>query len=121
MNVFAFPENPSICPVLSLKEYLARMAPMQHADAKSLFVSFSKPYKCATSQTLASWILQLMTDAGKDTDFFKQHSTCSASAAWIGKTIGMSVAQICKTASWSAKSTTFRKFYNKVLLQNEQK
>ena len=65
--------------------------------------------------------IQLMADAGIDTDIFEQHSMRSASAAWIGKTIGMCVAQICKTASWSAKSTTFWKFYNRVVLQTEQK
>ena len=40
-----------------------------------------------------------MEDAGVNPDIFKQHSTHSASAAWIGKTIGMSVAQIYKNAS----------------------
>ena len=52
-----------------------------------------------------------MADAGIDTDIFKLQSTHSASAAWIGKTLKLSVAQICNTASWSAKSTTFWKFY----------
>ena len=31
---------------------------------------------------------------------FKQQCTCSATAAWIGKAKGISMAQICKIASW---------------------
>ena len=53
MNVFTFPENPPICPVLSLKEYLARTALLWHADALGLFVGLTKLYKYVTSQTLA--------------------------------------------------------------------
>lgn len=119
-NVFSFPKNPSICPVLSLKKYLAIMAPLRHADAKSLFVSLIKPYRCVTSHILARWILQLVADADIDTDIFEQHSTCSALAAWVGKTLKLSVDQICKTTSWSVKSTTFRKFYYRVALQTQQ-
>ena len=81
VNVFSFPENPFIYLVLSLKEYLARTAPLCHADAKSILVSLIKPYKCVTSQTLARWIVQLMADAGLDTNIFKQHRTFSTSAA----------------------------------------
>ena len=63
MNVFSFPENPSICQVLSLKEYLARTAQLQHANAKILFVFLIKPYKCG-------WIVKFLADASKDTDMF---------------------------------------------------
>ena len=74
----SFPENLSICQVLSLNEYLADILPLGHTDDRNLFLSLIKPYKCVTSQTLARWILQLMADAGIDTDIFKQHSTCNA-------------------------------------------
>ena len=118
---FSFPENSSICRVLSLKEYLARTTPLRHTDTKSMFVSLTKPFKCVTSQTIGRWIKHLMAAASTDISIFKQHGTCSASAAWIGKTEEIYVAQICKTASCSVKSTTFRKFYNIVVLQTEQK
>ena len=38
VNIFDFPEIPSICPVLSLKKYLARMAPLRHTDTKCIFL-----------------------------------------------------------------------------------
>ena len=118
---FSFPFNPSICQVLSMKEYLARTAPLCHTDAKSVFIFLIQSQKCVTLQTLAIWVIELMADVGIDNYIFKEYSTSSASAQQIRKTIGMSAAQISKTASWSAKYTAFREFYNKVVLQTEQK
>ena len=106
----SFPEKPSICQVLSLKDYLVRTAPLCTDDAKYMFIQLRKPYKCVSSQTLARFIVQLMTDAGVNTDIFKQHSTHSTLAAWIGKTITRSMAQICKNGSWLSNSTNFRIF-----------
>ena len=80
MNVFAFPENPSICPFLSLQTYLDRTAPLRAADADNLFISLHKPHQSVKSQTLAQWMRHIMADAGIDTTVFKQHSTRSASA-----------------------------------------
>ena len=82
MNVFAFTEIPSICPVLSLKDYLVRTAPLCKADSNKLFISLCKPHKPVSSQTLARWITNVMDDAGIDTVMFCQYSTCSAFAAY---------------------------------------
>ena len=90
MNVFAFLENPSICPVQSLKDYLTRTAPLQNADAYSVIISTIKPYHSVSAQTLARWIKQVMAEAGIDTSNFKQHS--------IRSTLAFTVAQICKQA-----------------------
>ena len=117
VNVMAFPESPSICPVLSLETYLGRTAPLRHIEANRMFISLCKPYKSVSSQTLARWMANIMAAAGVDTAMFKQHSTCSASAAWLEKgTKSMSVAQICKHAQWSNLTTTYRKFYRRVVL-----
>ena len=63
----------------------------------------------------------IMADAGVDTSMFKQHSTRSASTAWLETvTKKMSVAQICKYAQWSNLTTTYRKFYQKVVLHRGQ-
>ena len=51
VNVFTFPENPDICPVQFLKDYLARTAPIWHDGVKKLFVTYTKLHKCVISQT----------------------------------------------------------------------
>ena len=80
----SFPEKPSICPVLSLKDYLVRTAPLRAVDAQHMFIQPRRPYKSVSSQTLAHWIMSMMADAGVGTSTIRQHSTCSASAAWLG-------------------------------------
>ena len=119
VQVFAFPESPSICPVLALKAYSDRTAQLRHADAIKFFISQHKPHKSVVSQTLAQWMKNIMADAGIDTNVFKQHSTRSASAAWLESSAkSMSVAQICKLAHWSALTTTYKKFYRRVVLHS---
>ena len=120
-NVMSFPEQPSICPVLSLKDYLVRTAPLHAVDAKYMFIQLRKPYKSVSSQTLAPWIASTMADAGVDTTTFCQHSTHSASAAWLESGPKMSVAQICKQGQWSRLTTTYRKFYRRVVLHTERR
>ena len=117
MNVLAFPEKPSICPVLSLRDYLVRTAPLRDTDAHKMFISLRKPYKSVSAQTLTWWMTYIMADAGLDISMFCQHSTRSASAAWLEKgTKNMSVAQICRQAQWFNLTTTYRNFYHKVVL-----
>ena len=118
VNVFAFPKSPSICPVLSLKDYLVRTAPLHKADSNKLFISLCKPHKPVSSQTLAQWITNVMENVGIDTLVFWQYRTCSALAAWSETgTKKMSVAQICRQAQWSSFTTTYNKLYKKVFLQ----
>ena len=85
VNVLAFPQCPSIGPDLSLRDYLVRTALLCHADATKMFIQIKKPHISVSSQTLAQWMTNIMADAGVDTSMFKQHSTHSASAAWLVK------------------------------------
>ena len=100
-----------------MESYLGRTAPLRHPEANRMFISQRKPHNAVCAQTLAQWMTNIMAAAGVDTAMFQQHSTRSASAAWLeGNTKAMSVAQICKHAQWSNLTTTYRKFYHKVVL-----
>ena len=121
MNVLSFPDKPSICLVQSQRGYLVRTAPLRHADANQIFIQLRKPHKPVSSQTLAHLMTNIMADAGVDTSMFCQHSTRSASAAWLETGIKkMSVVQIGRHAQWSNLTTTYRKFYHKVVLHTGQ-
>ena len=122
VNVMSFPESPSICPVQSLKDYLVRTTPLRAVDAQHMFIQLRHPYKSVSSKTLAHWITSVMADAGVDISSFHQHSTYSASAAWLESgTKKMSVAQICRHAQWSNLTTTYRKFYHREVLHTGQR
>ena len=116
MNVLLLPDKPSACPVLSLRDYLVRTTPLHDTDAHRMFIQLRKPHKSVSSQTLAWWMKNIMADAGVDTIMLKQHSTRSTSAAWLETgPKKMSVAQICRHAQFSNLTTTYRKFYHKVV------
>ena len=82
VNVLAFPECPSICLVLSLREYSDRTAPLHHTVANMMLITLGKPYKSVSSQSMAQWMTIIMIAGGVDIYMFKLHSTCSASATW---------------------------------------
>ena len=113
VNVLSFPDKPSICPVLPLRDYLLRTAPLRHADANKMLIQLRKLHKSVSAQTLAQWMTNIMADTGVDTSMFRQHSNRSTSAAWlVSGSKKMSVAQICRHAQWSNLTTTYRKFYH---------
>ena len=117
VNVLAFSDCRPICPVLSLREYLARTAPLHYTDAVKMFIQLMNPHKSMSAQTLAWWMTNIMTAAGVDDSMFKQHSTCGALSVWLETgTKRMSVAQISRKAQWSSLTTIYRKFYHKVVL-----
>lgn len=106
----AYPANPSLCVCTCLKEYLKRTKPLRGTETK-LFVSFTKPYKRVSRETLSRWIRTVMTSAGVDTTIFKPHST-RAAATSKAKTASVPIQEILKTAGWSS-SRCFDKFYDK--------
>lgn len=106
----AYPDNPSLCVCTCLKEYLKRTKPLRGTETK-LFVSFTKPYKRVSRETLSRWIRTVMTSAGVDTTIFKPHST-RAAATSRAKTSSVPIQEILKTAGWSS-SRCFDKFYDK--------
>ena len=99
---------------------MAQTDTLRNANAHSIFVALMNPHKSVSAQTVVRWIKYLMDRAGIDTEMFKQHSVRSASAAWMGTVKALSAKQICKTAQWSGLTTTYEKFYRRVVLQTAQ-
>ena len=67
MKVISFPDKPSICPVLSLRDYIVRTAPLCHTDAFKMFIQLRKPHKSVSPKTLAQWISEIMAAASVNT------------------------------------------------------
>ena len=83
--MLTFPECPSTCLVLSLRDYLVRTGPLHHTDAIEMFIQLRKPHKSVSAQTPARWMTDIMETPRVDTSMFTQHITCSASASWLEK------------------------------------
>lgn len=108
----AYPPDRRLCVVTVLKEYLLRTKPCRKPDAEdNLLISYIKPYKAVTRDTIARWIRVVMTRSGIDVERFGAHSIRAASTS-KAKAMMVPISDIMKTAGWSQENT-FAKFYNK--------
>ena len=105
-----------ICPLRTLRDNLSRTN-LLRGGVSQLFISFQKPYKPVTRQTISRWVNTVMTDAGLDTTRFRPHSTRAASTSKAHKK-ATPIDVIMSTAGW-AKASTFQKFYNKPIIQTD--
>ena len=107
-----YDENPSICIVKVLKEYIKRTQSLRGSE-RQLLISFHKPYGAVSRNTISRWIKTVMFESGIDIDVFKAHSTRAASCS-KAKFEGTPIVEILKTAGWKSDKT-FEKFYDKCI------
>ena len=98
-----------------LKSYLKHRSTLVFKDVKELLITYRRPHKPATSDTIARWITNTLQEAGIDTTVFTSHS-CRASSTSKAK-LRMPIKDIMKRAGWS-QETTFIKLYDKFIINN---
>ena len=108
----AYPPDRRLCIVRYVKHYYERTRPLREKE-NSFFISYTRPHKRVTTQTLSRWIKNCMQRAGVDTGIYKAHSTRAASTSAAAKA-ELPLDQILVRAGWSSEKT-FRKFYRKPL------
>ena len=108
-----FPDSHRLCPVRTLREYVARTATLRsgNGERNPLFIAVRRPYKPVKPATIGRWLRNVMQEAGMDTSIFQAHSTRGASSS-KAKAVGVSVVDILRAASWSTAST-FTRFYHR--------
>lgn len=112
-----YPENARLCVASTLETYLERTRLLRDSETK-LFISFKKPFKTVSSQTLSRWIKNTLNISGIDTNIFSAYSTRHASTS-TAKREGVSIDAIKKAVGWSDKSCTFARFYNRKLIPSK--
>ena len=110
LEFVAFPQNSRLCVVSVLKEYLCRTKELRGSE-NMLLISYQKPYKHISKDTLARWIRDVLQRAGVDTQHFGAHSTRMASTT-AAVSRGVPVDTLMRAAGWSSQST-FTRFYKK--------
>lgn len=73
-------EDKTLCVVSTLKEYLTRTQNLRGSEGQ-LFVSYQKPFRKVSRDTISRWVKTVLTDSGIDTSRFKSHSTRAASTS----------------------------------------
>ena len=99
----------NICVVRHVRKYIDMTKEIRNDD--SFFISFQKPHKNVSTETISRWIRLALKQSGVDTEKFKAHSTRSASAS-AALSQGVPVDIIMGRVGWSSERT-FAKFYNK--------
>lgn len=116
-NIFipAFTDSKLVDPKRALAIYLKRTEEFRHINGfeeLKLFISYVKPHKAVTPQTISKWLVRTIKFAyrqrNKDLKV-KGHSTRAVAPSWALYK-GVSMKSIMNTADW-AKESTFTRFY----------
>lgn len=78
-------------------------------------ISFAKPHKPVSWDTISRWLNSLLESAAIDTSIFTAYSVRTASTS-AAKSKGASMEQVLSAGGWSAAST-FGKYYNKPIMK----
>lgn len=114
-----FEVNPKLCVARTIIDYINRTKEIRPLNEKTLILTFRKPFRKATTQTLSRWLKNILKDSGIDTSLFTGYSFRHASTSAAYRS-GINIETIRKAAGWSNKSETFVKFYNRPVAGIEQ-
>ena len=114
-----YPENQKLCIVNCLKSYTGMRNALVREEIKDLIISFRKPHKPVSHETISRWIKNELTDTGVDTSVFKAHSCRSASSS-KAKDIDVSLNEILKRGRWKSKHTC-RTYYSRDIINEDNR
>lgn len=108
----AYVHDESLCVISTLKEYLQRTETLR-VSGSQLLISFQKPHKAVSRDTISRWIRTVMQLSGINLNVFKAHSTRAASVSAAHRA-QVSVQEILRKAGCSS-AQTFAIYYDKNL------
>ncbi|XP_031555133.1 uncharacterized protein LOC116292034 [Actinia tenebrosa] len=110
LQICAYEIYPNNCPLACLKEYINRTKQLRGSETK-LFISYVKPFKPVSRDTISRWTKTVLDKSGVDTNVYKAHSTRAASTSKASRG-NVPIDQIMANAGWKS-AETFYKFYDK--------
>lgn len=114
IDIARYEPDITICPLACLKAYTTRTKVLRN-DATKLFLSYVRPHKPVSRDTISRWTKDTLKLCGIDTQIFAAHSTRAASVS-KAKEKDVPIHEIMAKAGWKS-AETFRKYYNKPLVQ----
>lgn len=109
LKFVAYQPDPRLCVVTYMLEYVKRTSAFRQG-ASQLLLSYKKPNKPDSADTVSNWIEHVLSKSGISTSLFSAHSTRSASTS-SAKAAKIPLDTIMRSAGWS-NYDTFQKFYN---------
>lgn len=115
LNLPYYDIRPCVCPAATIKSYLSATLSIRPENEDRLILTYKKPHKAASSQTIGRWMKLTLQESGIDISIFGAHSTRHASTSAASRS-GISIDIIQRAAGWSNQSTTFANFYNRPIV-----
>ena len=110
ITVGEWPTDIRICPVATMKEYIAICKPLRTiSNSDRLFITTTKPHVPVSTATIGRWIKSTLQKSGVDTRVFSAHSTRGAAASKAAAK-GTNIQSILDRGHWT-KESTFARFY----------
>lgn len=110
----AYPQDYRLCVVKTMKEYIERTERLRtesgNADGR-LLISYIKPHRSVSKDTVARWLKTMLYKSGIDTKRYTAGSIRPASVS-KAKALDVPIATIMAKAGWTQEAT-FAKYYNK--------
>ena len=104
-------EHNKLCVVKCIKQYIKQRCKLVNTEQKALFITYGKPHKQASPDTISRWIKNMLSESGVDITVYKAHSCRSASTSKANN-IGITMKEILDRGCWSNDHTS-KKFYGK--------
>ena len=114
----AHPPDRRLCIYVIVKEYLTRTKVFRN-DEKALLLSYVKPHKKVTRDTISRWIKHVLKLSGIDIERYGSHSVRAASTS-KANLCSVPIEEIMQKAGWS-NCGTFAKFYQKDIIKSSEK
>ena len=102
--------EPTLCIYTHLTRYIETTASLR-GDNQQLLISFCRPHRPVSADTISRWCKDFLTQAGIDTSKYKSHSTRAASTSHAANVSSRNLTEILMAAGWTNENT-FRRFYN---------
>ena len=109
----AYAPDRRLCILTYLKAYLTATQSLR-GEENQLLISFAKPHRPVSKDTISRWLKKLLTLSGIDTSIFTAYSVRSASTS-AARSKGVPMDQILSAGGWS-NASTFSKYYDKPIL-----
>lgn len=107
-----YKDDEILCVATTILFYIEKTRSLRNSRCKKLLITFKKPYRSASSQTISRWIRKVMFKAGIDSTTYASHSTRHASTSLADRK-GVSIDIIRSAAGWTKHSKTFAHFYKR--------
>lgn len=106
-----YTEEPKLCVIDNLSCYLAKTRHLR--TSPPLFISYQKPHKAVSKDTIARWCRNIMEKSGIDIKKYTTHS-CRSAASSMANTRNVELKKIMDACGWSAERS-FALHYDKTI------